>query len=74
VIGIYTIRANGLDGRDSRAYEVEPESNLPLLLVERVRYTEHDAVDTVRVTDEMIVADVVATVARELPHAQVTGT
>jgi len=38
----------------------------------RIRQTEHDGVDTVRITDEMIVADVVAVVARELPDTQIT--
>jgi len=45
-----------------------------LLYVRRVRHAEYDAVYTVRVTDEMIVADVVAATARELPDAQITGT
>ena len=48
--------------------------NLLLLYVGRVRQSEYDAVDTVRVTDEMIVADIVAVVARELPDTQFTST
>jgi len=47
--------------------------NLLQLLLRGVGQSEHDAVDTVRVTDEMIVADVVAVVTRELPDTQLTG-
>ena len=68
------IRANGFGGCYPGANEVEPEANLLLLHVGRVGHAEHDAVDTVRVTDEVIVADVVAAAARELPHAQTAGT
>ena len=67
------ILADGLGGRYSSANEVEPEVDLSPLDIRRVGHAEHDAVDTVRVADEVIVADVVAAGARELPDAQLAG-
>ena len=65
---------DGLGRRYSSPHEVQPEPNLFPLHFGWVGGAEHDAVDTVRVTDEMIVADVVVATARELPDAQLTGT
>ena len=73
----YLLTATLTDGFGRRypsPHEVQPEPNLFPLHFGWVGGAEHDAVDTVRVTDEMIVADVVVATARELPDAQLTGT
>ena len=68
------MHTNWFAGRYASTHEVQPELNLLSLYVRRVRETEHYAVDTVRITDEMVVADVVTFSARELPDTQITDT
>jgi len=53
--------------------EVKPEYDLTELQISRVSQADDDDADTVCVTNEQVVRDMVWLVARELPHAYLTN-